>query len=156
MGDKIMQNYDVPLPPNSRNSLENKSTNHLCQGNLFYEYCQLNRQKIESFNTYHTVRKSRNITGQNRSPIVLYMVLIMKQNVMEKELKSCMGVLFRADLTGHGHPTCFVRKGYFGWPCPVSQVSSEKDTCAGFLFFFHNVLLHYQHHISKNWRPILP
>ena len=41
--DKIMQNYDDPLPLNSRNSLENKSTNHLCQGNLFYEYCQLNR-----------------------------------------------------------------------------------------------------------------
>ena len=31
-------------------------------------------------------------------------------------------------------------------PC---QVSPQKDTCAGFSFFFHNVLLHYQHHISK-------
>ena len=30
---------------------------------------------------------------------------------MEKELKSCTGVLLRADLTGHGHPTCFGRKG---------------------------------------------
>ena len=33
---------------------------------------------------------------------------------MEKELKSCMGVLLRADLTGHGHPTHFGRKGLDG------------------------------------------
>ena len=33
---------------------------------------------------------------------------------MEKELKSCTGVLLRADLTGHGHPTCFGRKGLKG------------------------------------------
>ena len=30
---------------------------------------------------------------------------------MEKELKSCTGVLLRANLTGHGYPTCFGRKG---------------------------------------------
>ena len=29
-----------------------------------------------------------------------------------------MGVLLRADLTGHGHPSCFWQKG-LGWPCPV-------------------------------------
>ena len=33
---------------------------------------------------------------------------------MEKELKSCTDVLLRADLTGHGHPTCFGRKGLDG------------------------------------------
>ena len=36
------------------------------------------------------------------------------------------------------------------------QVSPQKDTYARFDLFFHNFLLHYQHHISKNWRPILP
>ena len=33
---------------------------------------------------------------------------------MEKELKSSTGVLLRADLTGHGHPTHFGRKGLDG------------------------------------------
>ena len=34
-------------------------------------------------------------TGQNRSPIFWHMVMI----IMEKELKSCLGVLLRTDLT---------------------------------------------------------
>ena len=38
----------------------------------------------------------------------------MQQNIMEKESKSCTGVLLRADLTGHSHPTCFGRKGKDG------------------------------------------
>ena len=33
---------------------------------------------------------------------------------MEKELKSCIGVLFRADLTGHGHPTLLWQMGLDG------------------------------------------
>ena len=33
---------------------------------------------------------------------------------MEKELKSCTGVLLRADLTGHGHPTPFWQMGLDG------------------------------------------
>ena len=37
---------------------------------------------------------------------------------MEKELKSCTGVLLRADLTGHGHPTLYGRN-WLNWPCPV-------------------------------------
>ena len=37
---------------------------------------------------------------------------------MEKELESCRGFLLRADLTGHGHPSCFGQRG-LGWPCPV-------------------------------------
>ena len=53
----------------------------------------------------HTVRKSRNIS-QNRSPNFL---MCDPNNVvehnMEKELKSCTGVLFRADLRGQGHGT---------------------------------------------------
>ena len=40
------------------------------------------------------------------------------------------------------------QKGGMAIPC---QVSPQKDARAG---FFHNVLLHFQHHISKNWRPI--
>ena len=33
---------------------------------------------------------------------------------MEKELKSCTGVLLRADLTGRGHPTLFGRNWLIG------------------------------------------
>ena len=62
----------------------------------------------------HTVRKSRKITGQNRSPIFWYVVLIMQWNIMEKELKSCMGVLLRADITGHGHSSPFCQNGWDG------------------------------------------
>ena len=35
---------------------------------------------------------------------------------MEKELKSCTGVLLRADLTRHGHPSPFSQKGWDGQP----------------------------------------
>ena len=80
-----------------------------------------------------------------------YVVLIMQQNIMKKELKSCKGVLLRADLTGHGHRTLFDRKGLDGHAL-LGQPS--KGHRAGFLFFFHNVLLHSWHHLSKNWRPI--
>ena len=38
----------------------------------------------------------------------------MHKNIMKKELKSCTGVLLKADLTGHGHTTCFGRKGLDG------------------------------------------
>ena len=72
---------------------------------------------------------------------------------MEEESKSCTGVLLRTDLIRHGHPTLFGRWAWMATPC---QSSSQMDTRARFLFFFHNVLLHYQHHISKNWRVILP
>ena len=33
---------------------------------------------------------------------------------MEKELKSCTGVLLRADLTGHGHSSPFCQNGWDG------------------------------------------
>ena len=49
----------------------------------------------------------------------------------------------------------FWQKG-LGWPCPITQFSPQKDTCAGFCVFFHKVLLDYYHKTSKNWRPILP
>ena len=59
---------------------------------------------------------------------------------MEKELKSCMGVLLRTDLTGHGHPTRFGRKGLDG---RVLLGQPSKGHRAGLYLFFHNVLLHY-------------
>ena len=80
----------------------------------------------------------------------------MQQNIMEKELKSYTGVLLRTDLTRHSQ---FSQSADFcqeGWDGLASQVSPQKDARAGFQFFFHTVLLHFQHHISKNWRPILP
>ena len=39
---------------------------------------------------------------------------------------------------------------------PFLADGPQKEARAGFYFFSHNVLLHYYHHISKNWRPILP
>ena len=67
---------------------------------------------------------------------------------MEKELKSCTGVLLSADLTGHGNPSPFCQKWWdgralLGQPEISPWVSPQKDTRAGFQFFFHNVLLHY-------------
>ena len=38
---------------------------------------------------------------------------------MEKELKSCTGVLLTADLTGHGHSSHSAKKARVGWLCPV-------------------------------------
>ena len=65
---------------------------------------------------------------------------------MEKNYSpmSCMGVLLRADLTGNGHPIRFCRKGLddsvlLGNPWPARLK---------FLIFYH--------HMSKNWRDILP
>ena len=64
-------------------------------------------------------------------------------NVVEyygKRIKTLHGCLFeRADLTGHGHPTLFWKKG-LGWPCPVSVRSTLKS------------ILIYQ----KIWSPFLP
>ena len=44
-------------------------------------------------------------------------------NVLEhdgkKGFKSCMGVLLRADLRRHGHPTLFGSKGLHDHACPV-------------------------------------
>ena len=54
------------------------------------------------------------MTGQNRSPIFWYLVLIMQFKIMEKESKFCTGVLLRAEPTGHSHPTHFGRKGLDG------------------------------------------
>ena len=44
-----------------------------------------------------------------------------------------MGVLFWADLTGHGHLSPSAKKGGMAVPCLVSP---QKDTHAGFWFFY--------------------
>ena len=125
-----------------------------------------------------------------------------------------MGILLWADLTWHGQPTCFGRKGQgLRWPCPIRsalkriyvtgqnrspfiannalehywkrieilhgnpskswpyrarqchpfrQMAWDGHALLGqpskghFAGFFHNVLLHYWQHISKNWRFICP
>ena len=51
---------------------------------------------------------------------------------MEKELKSCTGVLLRTDHTGHGQfsqSADFCKKGW--------------DAHAEFQFFFHNAIMYY-------------
>jgi hypothetical protein len=74
---------------------------------------------------------------------------------MEKELKSCIGVLLRADITDSqfGQSANFCHKG---WDGRALLGQPSKGTHAGFQFFFHNVLLHFYHQIAKNWRSILP
>ena len=74
----------------------------------------------------------------------------MHKNIMEKGLKSCTGVLLRAV---SAIPPVLAERAWMAVPCLVSP---QKDAPAGYQLFFHNFLLHYQHHISKNWRPILP
>ena len=59
------------------------------------------------------MQNSRNM-NRDWSPIFLYLALMMELNIMEKESKSCMGVLLRADPTGHGHPRPFCQKGWEG------------------------------------------
>ena len=66
----------------------------------------------------------------------------MQQNIMEKESKSCTaGVLLRADLTGHSHPTCFGRKGLDGHA--MLGQPSKGHLCRIFILFpkFPTVLL---------------
>ena len=70
---------------------------------------------ISKCNPAHTVRNFRNITGQNRSPIFRFVVLI--HNAVEhygKKNRILHGVLLRADLTRHGHPIHLGRKGLDG------------------------------------------
>ena len=74
------------------------------------------------------------------------MVLKLQQNIVEKELKSCTGILFRADLTRHGHPTLFGRNRQIGYTL-LGQPS--KGLPSRILIFFHNVLLCYQYHIQS-------
>jgi hypothetical protein len=52
---------------------------------------------------------------------------------MEKELKSCMGVLLRADLTGHGHPSPSAKR--VGWPYPVLGQPSKGHPCRIIIYF---------------------
>ena len=65
---------------------------------------------------------------------------------MEKESKSSTGVLLRADLTGHGHPSPFCQNGWDG--CTLLGQPSKGHPCR-ILFFFHKVLQHYQYNIKK-------
>ena len=63
----------------------------------------------------------------------LYVVLIMQQNIMEKELKSYTIVLLRADLTGPGHPTHFDRKGLDG--LALLGQPSKRHPCRMIILF---------------------
>ena len=64
---------------------------------------------------------------------------------MGKELKSCTGVLLRSDLTGHGHPTRFGRKGLNGHallgqpskghPCRIAPHIKKLKTYFALLYF---------------------
>ena len=66
---------------------------------------------------------------------------------MEKELKSCMGVLLRADLTGHGRPSPFAKKGGMGWPCPVRSALNRTpvpDFDSFSIMFYYIIRTTYQ------------
>ena len=58
---------------------------------------------------------------------------------MEKELKSCTGVLLRADLTGH--PTCFGRKGLdgralLGHRSALKRTPVQDINCFSIMFYY--------------------
>jgi hypothetical protein len=64
---------------------------------------------------------------------------------MEKELKSCTGILLRAYLTGHSQfsqSADFCQKGWDGLAL-LGQPSKGHQCSAGFQLFFHTVLLHF-------------
>ena len=62
--------------------------------------------------SFHTVLKSRNM---NEAKYVSNFLMCGANNVVEnslgKKLKSCIGVLLRADITGHSHPSPSAKKG---------------------------------------------
>ena len=53
-----------------------------------------------------------------------------------KVLKSCMGVLLKADLTGHSHPTRFGRKGLDGREKKIGDLFCPVHISG----FFHSVI----------------
>ena len=75
---------------------------------------------------------------------------------MEKELKSCTGVLSRADLTGHSHSSPFCQNGWDGRAL-LGQPSKGHPCRILILFpYCSTTYIYHYHHISKNWRLILP
>jgi hypothetical protein len=55
---------------------------------------------------------------------------------MEKELKFCTGVLLRADLTMHSHPTLFGRNWPIGWIGHALLVQPSKGNMCVILILF--------------------
>ena len=84
----------------------------------------------------------RNSKNMNRA-IEVSNFLIFDANdlvsIMEKESKSCICVLLRADLTGHDHPRPFCQKGV-GRPC-TDRSSLKRTTMQNFIFF-NNILVY--------------
>ena len=107
-------------------------------------YSSISNSMTFSFKPGHTVRKSRNITEQNRSPIFFYVVLKMLWNIMEKELTSCMGVLLRADLT---HPFWQKSADWLNWLCPVRSAlkrTSVQDFNSFSIMFYCIISITYK------------
>ena len=68
---------------------------------------------------------------------------------MEKELKSCTGILLRADLTGHSHPSLFWQKwaDWLNWPCPVRSALKRtpvQDFSSFPIMFYYIISTTYQ------------
>ena len=87
----------------------------------------------------HTIQIPKIWTRQNRYASFWYVVLILQcLEHYKKELKSWMGVLWRADLSGHGHPSPFCQKGWDGrallgqpskgQPCRISILYLQCST----------------------------
>ena len=68
---------------------------------------------------------------------------------MEKDLKSCTGVLLRSDLIGHSHPTLFLQKlaDWLNWPDPVKSAFKRtpvQDFNSFSITFYHIISTTYQ------------
>ena len=88
--------------------------------------------------TLHCAKVQKQEQGKQISNFLIHATNNVVE-IMGKEFKSCKGVLLRTDLTGHG------------------QFSQSVEFCqklkrVGWLC----LLQHFQHRISKIWRPIQP
>ena len=78
---------------------------------------------------------------------------------MEKELKSCIGVLSRADLAGHGQfsqSVDFCQKGWDGYALAIRPALKRMPVQDFNYFLIMLYVLPFLHDISKNWRSTLP
>ena len=81
---------------------------------------------------------------------------------MEKQLKSYTGVLLRANLTGHGHPTYFGRhlliNYWLKWPCPVKSALKRTPVqdFKSYSIMFNNIISNTNQKIGDLFCPPPP
>ena len=100
----------------------------------------------------HTVRKSRNITGQNKSPIFWYVVEHYRKRIEILHGHAFVGWPNRAQPS---HPFLQKLADWLNCLCPVRS-ALKRTPVQDFDSFSIMLYYIYWYHISKKWRPILP